>query len=455
MVYGSINMKRVFITIFVALLFSVSAHAEGFNDIEDSQYRESIEALQEEGIVEGYGNEEFRPKNTINRAELIKIVFAALEEEATGNVGGCFEDVGTEWFASYICRAKELKIVNGYDDGRYRPGQDVNMVEALKIASEAFGMFVGEVDNGEAWHDAYRDFAHENNIFSKYAYWPGREASREEVVFLVHKMMQVETGEVHTTRIRNAASSGCGITAPSSEIDEFVVNGVRRKTITAVPGNYDPTKKYALVFAFHGRTSPNNVVRGYYGMEKPSKGQAIFVYPEGTKSGSGFKWVTSEDGDYAFFDVMVEEMTSNYCIDEDKIFAVGHSLGAWFVNSLACARGDVLRGVGTLGGSRAGTTCSGPVAVMQWHNPNDRLASFSSGVNARDAFIRQNQCSTASREVYPFWGNCIQYEGCFEYAPTIWCPHTNDYSRNGEYYPHNWPKGTGEEIWKFFETLNK
>jgi len=45
------------------------------------------------------------------------------------------------------------------------------------------------------------------------------------------------------------------------------------------------------------------------------------------------------------FDQVLEEFKNNYCINTDQVFVVGHSLGAWFSNSLSCARGDIIRGV--------------------------------------------------------------------------------------------------------------
>jgi len=36
-----------------------------------------------------------------------------------------------------------------------------------------------------------------------------------------------------------------------------------------------------IIFAFHGRTNPNTMVRTYYGIEKQSRGDAIIVYPAG------------------------------------------------------------------------------------------------------------------------------------------------------------------------------
>ena len=200
-------------------------------------------------------------------------------------------------------------------------------------------------------------------------------------------------------------------------------------------------------------------MRSYYRFEQAADDGAIIVYPAGVSNGSSFTWSNSGDSadalrDYEFFDVMYQELTTKYCVDTDKVYAAGHSLGAWFTNSLACARGDVLRGVTTLGGARSTGTCTGPTAVMQWHNPDDNLASFASGEAARDDFVEQNQCSDVSVPVEPSWGNCVEYQGCLEDAPTVWCPHGVDIDEySGEYYPHTWPKAVGADMWDFLQGL--
>lgn len=437
---------------------SLRSEAASFLDTAENPYAESIEFLHEQGVLEGYEDGNFEPFVSVNRAEFLKIVFSALDEEVEGEELNCFLDVKEEWFAPYVCKAKALGIVEGYSDGTYDPGKAVNFVEAFKISIEAFGLPHDELKEGEDWYEPYVEFVHLNGIFSKYALFSSDSVQRDETAFMVHQMLRLYSGVQEFATERVSLSAGCGLDAPSTAPTTFTVDGTERSAIVSVPSDYDKNTPMPLLFAFHGRTSPNTVVKSYYGFEKAGKGEAIFVYPEGLKNGSSFTWSDSGDSantlrDYEFFDVMFEELTERYCIDLDEVYAAGHSLGGWFVNSLACARGDVLRGVTTLGGARSTGTCSGPVAVMQWHNPNDNLASFSSGEAARDAYLEQNSCSPTTAPVEPSWGSCVEYS-CSEEAPVIWCPHTIDYDEySGDYYPHTWPKQAGAAMWDFLTSL--
>lgn len=99
----------------------------------DSNYT-AISYLYTNGIIKGYSDNTFKPDNTINRAELLKILVEGKDvtpDEST--YSNCFPDVTTEWYAKYVCYAKQEGWVSGYPDGTFKPANTVNKVEALKM----------------------------------------------------------------------------------------------------------------------------------------------------------------------------------------------------------------------------------------------------------------------------------------------------------------------------------
>ncbi len=460
-----------------------------FSDIAGHPYEESILFLADRGIVEGYEDFTFQPDKIINRVEMLKILMERRFGESVGNQTNCFKDVTTEWFAKYVCRAKEEGIVQGYADGFFRPGQRIRMAEGLKMALEDFDLDLSAYERGE-WYEKYVNYADEHDFFSKYSYLPNGSMTRGEMSYLVHQLILQEEGgedeevvdeeviksgemshskeEIRYPDANNGLyytnfsqpSSGCGVLPPELPPSEMKIDGQYREFITVVPETYDYNTPIKLVFAFHGRTNSNEQVRQYYGIEKAAGGKAIIVYPSGLPNDSGPRhWKDFDDPasdlrDYAFFDRMLEMLSAQYCIDMERVYVMGHSLGAWFTNSLACFRADKIRGVASLGGGTSLGDCQGPVAAMLWHNPNDQLSPFESGEQARDQLIQQNSCSNETVLVEPYEGNCVAYQDCNSGAPLVWCPHTIDYSPDGSYYPHTWPSVTGEAMWQFFEQLN-
>ncbi len=429
-----------------------------FLDIKGYKYQDSIEYLAQKGVIQGHPEGNFGPNDSLNRAEMLKIL---LEVKFKGQIPegqNCFEDVHEEWFSKYVCKAKEESIVKGYPDGFFRPGQAVNMAEALKMGIDTFGLTLAPSEDSE-WFRPYVEFAHESSLFSKHSYLPGHSMTRGEMSFLVHQLLLNQEGTKLLSKQAQFWSEGCGKTPPSTPPTRSVVGGTERSYITVIPSDYNQNKPKKLIFAFHGRTNSNAQVKAYYGIDQAAGNEAILVYPSALPTNTSPRnWQDAGDKasnlrDYAFFDQLLKEFSTNYCVDLDEVYVVGHSLGAWFTNSLACFRGDVIRGVGTLGGGTSIGACTGPVATMIWHNPDDNLAPFKTGEQARDQYVRQNQCNQKTLPVAPATGNCVEYQGCHEGAPLIWCPHTIDTDERGAYYPHTWPKETGGDIWNFFTAL--
>jgi len=126
---------------------------------------------------------------------------------------------------------------------------------------------------------------------------------------------------------------------------------MERHFITALPDDYDEDRQYKLIVAFHGRTNSNEMIRSYYKIEREAGDEAIVIYPSGlpeegpTRSRQAGGDRPDNLRDYALFDAIVEKFSEEYCIDQDEIYVIGHSLGGWFTNTLGCARGDMIRGI--------------------------------------------------------------------------------------------------------------
>lgn len=110
-----------------------------FPDVSTSSpYYEGIEHLQSEGVVEGNPDGNYAPNDSITRAAFVKIVIGA--EYGADEIAACdvsalqFSDVTeSAWYAPYVCIASNKKIVQGYDDGTFKPGNNINVAEAAKI----------------------------------------------------------------------------------------------------------------------------------------------------------------------------------------------------------------------------------------------------------------------------------------------------------------------------------
>ncbi len=148
-------LKFAFIFTFTFIgLVNVCNALDPFPDMQESgQYAsDAVYYLKINKIVEGYPDGTFKPDNEINRAEFVKIVLESADIKPGGS--NCFPDVTDQWFAPYVCKAKEESLIKGYPDGTFKPDQNINFVEASKIVSKAFNLEINSELNS-TWYEKY------------------------------------------------------------------------------------------------------------------------------------------------------------------------------------------------------------------------------------------------------------------------------------------------------------
>ncbi len=114
------------------------------------------------GLVEGYAVErhreivrEYRPQQTINRAEFAKILMGAVAdaEERRGCTEAPFTDADpAAWYAPFLCMAERHGIMTGYPDGTVRPARPISFVEAAAVISRALALPAPPAPDGEPWY---------------------------------------------------------------------------------------------------------------------------------------------------------------------------------------------------------------------------------------------------------------------------------------------------------------
>lgn len=110
-------------------------------DIYSHWSKDYVNELCELKVVSGYGRSRvFGPNNAVTRAEFVKMLLGAMDEELLSAERNPFYDVNrNEWYGDYIYTAKELGIVDGYLDGSFKPGNEVSRAEAVKMVLGAMG----------------------------------------------------------------------------------------------------------------------------------------------------------------------------------------------------------------------------------------------------------------------------------------------------------------------------
>ena len=150
------NLKKIIALVAVfAMLVSTVAFAGTFSDVADTDnYAKAIELLNDLGIVtgddeDGDGVMDFRPEDTITRAEVTAIIARIQGMDVAAQTATEFEDVpSSHWASGYVAQAASQGIVNGYGDGKFGPEDNVTYEQMIKMLMETLGYRPFATDNG-------------------------------------------------------------------------------------------------------------------------------------------------------------------------------------------------------------------------------------------------------------------------------------------------------------------
>lgn len=215
----SFMKQSCFILAFAAMLLSPSIAGAAFTDVISSHDNaDAIEYVQSEGVVEGYQDGTYKPERAINRAEFTKIIIGSQYTEA--QINSCinqnvpenfsfvfFPDVTKDaWFAKYICIAKDQEIIAGYEDGTFKPEQNISFVEAAKIITKTF-KYNGTAD-AQLWYKEYVDLLATKRAIPVSINRFTKEITRGEMAEIIYRLKKpVRIKSSHTFRSLNGEDS--------------------------------------------------------------------------------------------------------------------------------------------------------------------------------------------------------------------------------------------------------
>lgn len=127
-----ISLAMSVIMLLTALLNCVAFAA--YPDVtSDMKYYEAITTLSKLNVINGYDDGTFKPEGNITRAEFTKMVTCTLGLGDLTTVPTEFDDVSDHWAKCYIKTAYDQGIINGMGDGTFAPDSNVTYEQALKM----------------------------------------------------------------------------------------------------------------------------------------------------------------------------------------------------------------------------------------------------------------------------------------------------------------------------------
>lgn len=193
------NLKKV-ISAVIAMALAASmipatlAANVALSDVADTaSYATAVNTLVALGVINGYEDGTFLPDNNITRAEVSKVMVAALNKlaDAEKRAGSTqFTDVAADhWASGFINVGVSNKIVNGMGDGTFAPEANVTIAQVVKMLAAAMGYeqyakFLGE--GKPNWYDGWMDAADAAGFTDNVNAGAEDAATRAEVAQLVY-----------------------------------------------------------------------------------------------------------------------------------------------------------------------------------------------------------------------------------------------------------------------------
>jgi len=112
-----------------------------FPDVPTSNWAAgAIAFVKAQGLMKGDNFGNFNPNAFITRAEVVAIVARYQKLPLPSNIESAeaFTDIIGHWAMREIAAVKTVNIVNGYDDGTFRPNRNLSRAETVKVINRMF-----------------------------------------------------------------------------------------------------------------------------------------------------------------------------------------------------------------------------------------------------------------------------------------------------------------------------
>jgi polyhydroxybutyrate depolymerase len=167
----------------------------------------------------------------------------------------------------------------------------------------------------------------------------------------------------------------------------IVHDGMNREYILYVPNSYDGTSSIPLLLNFHGFGGSASQFMQEADMRSLAEADTfILVYPQGSCLDGSSHWNPCPTGgdnkstadDVGFVEAMISEISSQYNLDMERIYAAGYSNGGMMAYGLANYKSDLIAAVASVSGTMLNCTgpTSHPMPVVHLHGTSDGVVSY-------------------------------------------------------------------------------
>ena len=178
------------LVLMLTLMVPAAAVDLNYRDKDEITYKEAVAVLSREGIINGFEDGTFRPKETLTRAQASTILTKILGGSPDGFAD--FSDVRpSAWYAGYVAYCAYNEIVAGLGDGTFNPEGKLTGTAWSKMLLTGLGYDAVESGmQGSGWATNVANLASAEQLYNGIAdFDPSQPVTRDEACQIAYNAM--------------------------------------------------------------------------------------------------------------------------------------------------------------------------------------------------------------------------------------------------------------------------
>lgn len=281
-----------------------TAASASYSDTEGKACEGAVNVLTALGVVDGYEDGTYKPEQTVTRAEMAKLVITALgvSDYASATTSRYTDMTNAGWAIPFVEYASNLNIINGYGNGMFGPNDTVTYEQAATMIVRALGYTDECNEMNGTWPAIYIQKAMALGIFEDVENGGPTGANRGDVAIMLYNA--IDLPEVYADKD--------GATLYKHGNEQFTINGQPVSGVSMLATlNKDGKSEYKILKAPDADSAIIDV-RSYVGaagkIYTNKDGDVISVgdlkseFLTGTVNGDGDTFTTTDGTKYTIND---------------------------------------------------------------------------------------------------------------------------------------------------------
>jgi len=187
----------------------------------------------------------------------------------------------------------------------------------------------------------------------------------------------------------------------------IIHDGINREYVLYIPNSYDGTSSVPIMLNFHGfGGSASDFMLDADMRFLAETDTFLLVYPQGSCLNGSSHWNACPNGgdnkstadDFGFVESIINQLSTQYNVDLERVYAAGYSNGGMMAYGLANHKSELIAAVASVSGSMLDCTgpTSHPMPVIHLHGTSDGVipytgsSDWNSAQNTLDHWINFN-----------------------------------------------------------------